>query len=96
MNWRLKGAIQKALGHAPAGERLHYLLQRRLGGLRHFDRELDAKIEDWRLMVGHLKTAGFAVAGTRFLEMGSGWYPTFPFCLFLAGSTSIQTGEPNP
>lgn len=95
MHWRVKGAIQKVLGHAPAGERLHYVLQRRLGGLRNFDRELAAKIEDWRLMVGHLRTSGFEVAGTRFLEMGSGWYPTFPFSLYLAGAASVDTLDLN-
>jgi SAM-dependent methyltransferase len=95
MNWRLKGGIQKLLGHVPFGERIHYELQKRAGGLRAFDRELAAKIEDWRLMTGHLRSVGFPVAGTRFLEMGTGWYPTFPFCLFLAGAASVITVDLN-
>lgn len=95
MNWRVKGAIQKVLGHVPFGERVHYELQKRAGGLRHFDRELAAKIEDWRLMVGHLRTSGLPVAGTRYLEMGTGWYPTFPFCLFLGGARSVITVDLN-
>ena len=95
MNWRLKGGIQKVLGHLPLGERLHYELQKRAGGLRAFDRELLAKIEDWRLMVGHLASVGIPVAGTRFLEMGTGWYPTFPFCLYLAGARSVITVDLN-
>lgn len=95
MNWRLKGGIQKVLGHMPLGERLHYELQKRAGGLRAFDRELTAKIEDWRLMVGHLASVGIPVAGTRFLEMGTGWYPTFPFCLYLAGARSVITVDLN-
>jgi len=32
MNWRVKGGIQKVLGHIPFGERLHYELQKRVGG----------------------------------------------------------------
>jgi SAM-dependent methyltransferase len=95
MHWRVKGGIQKALGHVPFGERLHYELQKRAGGLRHFDRELTAKVEDWRLMVGHLRSVGLPVAGTRFLEMGTGWYPTFPFCLFLGGARSVITVDLN-
>lgn len=91
MHWRIKGGIQKVLGAIPFGERLHYELQKRAGGLRDFDRELELKIEDWRLMAGHLRSAGVAVAGTRFLEMGTGWYPTFPFCLFLGGAASVIT-----
>lgn len=95
MHWRVKGAIQRVLGKVPAGERLHFHLQRRLGGLRTLDREIEAKVEDWRLMVGHLRTAGFKVAGTRFFEMGSGWYTTFPFCLYLAGARSVDTCDLN-
>lgn len=60
-----------------------------------FDRELAAKVDDWRLMAGHLRSAGLPVAGTRFLEMGTGWYPTFPFCLFLGGARSVITVDLN-
>ncbi|HSK01162.1 MAG TPA: class I SAM-dependent methyltransferase [Kofleriaceae bacterium] len=95
MHWRVKGGIQKVLGHVPFGERLHYELQKRAGGLRAFDRELGAKIEDWRLMVGHLRSVGVPALGTRFLEMGTGWYPTFPFCLFLGGAKSVITVDLN-
>lgn len=95
MHWRVKGAIQKALGYLPFGERLHYELQKRAGGLRDFDGELAAKIEDWRLMLGHLRSVGMPVAGSRFLEMGTGWYPTFPFCLFLGGAQRVFTVDLN-
>lgn len=91
MHWRLKGVIQKALGSLPFGERLHYELQKRAGGLRIFDDELARKLDDWRLMVTHLAAVGVSVSGNRFFEMGTGWYPTFPFCLFLAGAKSVIT-----
>ena len=91
MHWRLKGGIQKALGGIPFGERVHYVLQRHAGGLRLFNRELGMKIQDWRLMVGHLGSVGIPIDRTRFVEMGTGWYPTFPFCLFLAGAASVIT-----
>lgn len=95
MDWRVKGGIQKVLGRVPFGERLHYELQKRAGGLREFDRELTAKIEDWRLMVTHLRSVDLPVAGNRFLEMGTGWYPTFPFCLYLTGAKSVITVDLN-
>jgi SAM-dependent methyltransferase len=95
MNWRLKGAIQKVLGVVPGGEELHYRLQRRAGGLRDLGREMAVKVEDWSLMAGHLDSAGVPVAGTRFLEMGTGWYPTFPFCLYLGGAASVRTLDLN-
>ncbi|MBE7451940.1 MAG: class I SAM-dependent methyltransferase [Kofleriaceae bacterium] len=95
MHWRLKGAIQKFLGHVPLGDHLHYVLQRRAGGLRHFERELDAKLEDWRLMIGHLRTVGIDPAGARFVEVGTGWYPTFPLTLYLAGAARVSTFDLN-
>jgi hypothetical protein len=91
VDWRLKGAIQKLLGHVPGGDRIHYALQRRAGGLANFDRECDIKVDDWRLMIGHLRTAGISLAGSTFLEMGTGWYPTFPICLYLAGAARVHT-----
>lgn len=96
MNWRFKGFIQKALGLLPGGTELHYILQRRYGGLRNFDTECDIKVEDWRLMMGHLNSVGIALPGARLLEMGTGWYPTFPFCLFLGGAARVDTVDLKP
>jgi SAM-dependent methyltransferase len=95
MDWRIKGTIQKVLGYVPAGDRIHYWLQGRGGGLADFGRECDIKIDDWALMIGHLRAVGVPVAGRRFLEMGTGWYPTFPFALFLAGAASVDTLDLN-
>lgn len=95
MNWRMKGAIQKVLGMVPAGDELHYQLQRRFGGLRDLTHELEAKVEDWRLMAGHLAAAGLPIHGTRFVEMGTGWYPTFPFSLYLGGAARVDTIDLN-
>ena len=91
MNWRIKGVIQKALSVLPGGTELHYILQRRYGGLRDFKAECDTKVDDWRLMLGHLNAVGIRLPGARLLEMGTGWYPTFPFCLFLGGAARVDT-----
>ncbi|HEY5933883.1 MAG TPA: class I SAM-dependent methyltransferase [Kofleriaceae bacterium] len=91
MDWRIKGAIQKALGYVPGGSRIHYYLQRRVGGLTDFARECDLKLEDWRLMMGHLRSSKVELAGATLLEIGSGWYPTFPLCLYLAGAKRVLT-----
>lgn len=95
MDWRIKGAIQKVLGHVPGGERIHYLLQQRGGGLTHFADECDMKFEDWRLMMGHLATAQVRIDGAVMMEMGTGWYPTFPLCLHLAGAARVHTLDLN-
>ena len=96
MNWRVKGMLQKVLGYLPRGDRAHFLLQRRLGGLRNFEREFDIKVDDWRIMAGHLRDAGRPIPGARLFEIGTGWYPTFPFTCFLAGAQSVITVDLNP
>ncbi|KLD61918.1 hypothetical protein Y882_18510 [Dyella japonica DSM 16301] len=95
MHWRAKGVLQKVLGHVPGGERAHYELQRRFGGLRGFTREFDIKMDDWRLMAGHLREAGVPIAGARLFEIGSGWYPTFPFACYLGGARQVITVDLN-
>jgi len=91
MHWRTKGLLQKLLGHLPGGEPVHYLLQKKFGGLRSFDREFDVKMEDWRLMAHQLRDAGFSIAGSHLFEIGSGWYPTFPFACYLGGVRAVHT-----
>ncbi len=95
MDWRIKGAIQKVLGYVPGGQRVHYLLQKRGGGLTDFGRECDIKVDDWRLMMGHLRASKISLKGATLLEMGTGWYPTFPFCLYLAGAARVYTVDLN-
>ena len=67
------------------------MLQRRGGGLTDFGRECDIKVDDWRLMMGHLRAARSPVAGATLLEIGTGWYPTFPLCFYLAGASRVVT-----
>ena len=95
MHWRIKGLIQKALGPLPGGEALHYRLQRRFGGLQNFHRELAVKVEDWQIMVRHLRDAGVVISRSHFFEIGTGWYPTFPFALYLAGARRVTTYDLN-
>lgn len=91
MDWRVKGLVQKVLGGVPGGDKVHFLLQRRGGVLRNFETECDIKVEDWQLMMGHLRAAKQRVAGASFFEVGTGWYPAFPLLLYLAGAERIDT-----
>lgn len=95
MHWRVKGAIQKVLGHVPGGARVHYVLQRFGGGLAKFGAECDTRVEDWRLMVGHLRASKLPIAGATLVEIGTGWYPTLPVCLWLGGAERIHTFDLN-
>ena len=94
-DWRVKGTIQKVLGVMPGGQTVHHHLQRRIGGLKSFDNECDTKVDDWRLMVEHLTAAGLSLRHATLLEMGTGWYPTFPVCLYLAGAERVVTVDLN-
>jgi len=95
MHWRLKGAIQAVLGAVPRGAELHYVLQRRAGGLKDFDAELRIKIDDGLLMIEHVRAASMPIESSRFFETGSGWYPTLPLLLYFGGAKSIHTVDLN-
>ncbi|HNR91839.1 MAG TPA: class I SAM-dependent methyltransferase [Dokdonella sp.] len=95
MHWKLKGIVQKVLGVLPGGHAIHYALQRRFGGLGNFASEFDSKIEDWHIMVLHLRAAGMPVTGRHLFEVGTGWYPTFPLALALAGARRVTTVDLN-
>jgi SAM-dependent methyltransferase len=91
MRWRWKGTIQKALSVTPAGHWLNQQLQRSVGSLRRFDQASDDRLEDFALMATQLREAAFPIAGMRFLEIGSGWYPALPICLYLGGARRVVT-----
>ncbi len=91
MHWRLKAGIQKSLSILPGGTWMHQRLQRRFGDLRRFERELSAKVEDWTIMVHHLRGAGTTFAGARFVEIGTGWCPALPLACYLAGAARVAT-----
>lgn len=95
MHWRIKGIVQKLLGVHPAGATLHYRLQRRFGGLTDFSRELAIKVDDWTIMVRHLRAADRPIDGARMFEIGTGWYPTFPIACYLAGASRVTTYDLN-
>jgi SAM-dependent methyltransferase len=94
MHWRLKGAIQSVLGAVPRGAELHHFLQRRAGGLKNFTAELRTKIDDGLLMLHHVRDASMPIS-SRFLEIGSGWYPTLPLLLHFGGAKSVRTVDLN-
>ena len=95
MHWKLKGLLQKTLGVLPAGETLHYQLQRRLGGMRDPRREIGLKIDDWEGMVKQLHGVGARIPGARLLEIGSGWYPSLPLACHLVGAERVHTLDLN-
>jgi hypothetical protein len=91
MNWRVKGVIQNVLSAIPQGTRINDMLQRTLGGLRNFDRQVAAKVSDWSIFMDHLAALSIRVEGLRLAEIGTGWFPTLPLCFSLAGAAACET-----
>jgi hypothetical protein len=91
MYWRLKGLAQKGLSIIPGGGYLNDGLQKRYGGLRHFEQNIADKLEDWRLSMGYLQHVGFAPDDARVIEIGTGWFPALPICFSLVGAKRILT-----
>jgi hypothetical protein len=96
MNWRIKALTQKGLSHMPCGGALNTYLQRYLGGLRHFDQEVEGKIGDWLLAMEYIHEVGASVENADMVEIGTGWFPTLPVCFALAGMNSCETYDLNP
>lgn len=90
MDWRVKGVIQKVLGVVPFGGRLHLEMQKRTG-LKGFTRECDIKVDDWRIMMEMLQRQQISVDGGTLVEIGTGWYPTLPACMYLSGAAHVVT-----
>lgn len=95
MYWKTKGLLQKIIGMLPAGETLHYQLQRRFGGMRDFRREFLLKVDDWESMIQQLQADGLRIEGARLMEIGTGWYPTLPLACHLAGAARVDTLDLN-
>ena len=96
MNWRVKGLVQKGLSIVPGGVSVNDFLQRTVGELRHFDDVVDSKVlDDWVVLAGHLRELGRPIRELAMVEVGTGWFPTLPFCFHLAGATRCHTYDLN-
>jgi SAM-dependent methyltransferase len=92
MNWRIKGLVQGTLSLLPAGARINDLLQRTIGGLSNFEANVEMKITaDWKVLMSHMTELGVNPRGLKYVEVGTGWYPTLPLCYSLAGAESCTT-----
>jgi SAM-dependent methyltransferase len=91
VNWRVKGALDRALGLVPGGRRLQYRLERRIGSLVDLGRECDLQVDDWHAIMARLRGCGIAIDGARIVELGTGRCPTVPVCMYLAGAARVFT-----
>lgn len=86
MDWRLKGAIDRALGLVPGGRKIHARLAKRsvdLGAL------VDLQVDDWHAIAQRLDALDLAITDARVVEIGSGTCPTLAACMYLAGAARV-------
>ncbi|MBZ5595219.1 MAG: class I SAM-dependent methyltransferase [Acidobacteriia bacterium] len=80
----------------PGGIALNDALQKTIGGLSNFEANIDMKvIQDWLVFMRHLKNLNIDPQGLDYFEVGTGWYPTLPFCFSLAGARRVLTYDLN-
>jgi SAM-dependent methyltransferase len=92
MDWRVKGLVQKVLALVPGGQHINSLLQLRLGGLKNLEGNVDTKVKaDWLVLLDHLQRLSSPLEGCRYVEIGTGWYPTLPVCFYLVGGAKCYT-----
>lgn len=85
MKWLAKAALQKALSAAPGGQRLNYLLQRRVThGLPRPPAELKSKFRAALLHWRAAKENGGGPPQSAF-EFGPGWELAVALCLYMLG-----------
>jgi SAM-dependent methyltransferase len=95
-NWKLKGTVQKVLSVIPGGVRLNDELQVSMGGLRNFESNIAAKLDDWLGLISYLDIVQRGkIQGITILEVGTGWCPTLPLAFALAGAGRILTVDLN-
>ena len=86
MDWRLRGALDRALGLVPGGRKLHARLTHRsvdLGAL------VDLQVDDWHALAQRLDALDLAITDARVVELGAGSCPTLAMCMYLAGAAKV-------
>ena len=92
MDWRIKGVVQKALSVVPLGTALNDALQRGCGGLRNFGEHVATKVNnDWVPLCQRIADSNKSCRGVSMVEIGTGWHPCLPTCVYLAGAAQCVT-----
>jgi SAM-dependent methyltransferase len=95
VNWKLKAAIQQAIGALPdaVSYPAYYAVQRTIGGLRHPDPIYH--VRGAIAMLRRIRAQGRSLGGARFLEIGTGRQLNVPIALWLCGAGRTVTIDLN-
>ncbi len=96
--WMLKAVIQKAISFLPKPHRVNFLFQKYVTkGVQMNSEEFVHKISHARDHINYFEKHGSKpITGSSYLELGSGWYPIVPICLFLKGAEKLISLDIRP
>lgn len=88
--WIAKAVVQKAISVLPNAQRVNHLFQDRVTRSTTLSEEFLHKRIGWAgEHVAALRRHADPAPGWTGLELGTGWYPIVPLCLFLAGADRV-------
>lgn len=90
MKWVAKAAVQKAISYLPARQRINHLFQQYVTKGTVLTEEFAEQRFTWA--AAHLEALERLGATTKdyvAVELGSGWFPIVPLCLYLHGASRV-------
>ena len=91
--WILKAVVQKTISYLPNANQVNFLFQKYITkGVDLTEAYLEDRLIHFRnherLLTDEQKST---LEGRHILELGTGWYPIIPVCLFLSGAKKVTT-----
>jgi ubiquinone/menaquinone biosynthesis C-methylase UbiE len=89
--WKIKALVQKTISILPFSEKLNYIFQKHVtGGIELTEEYWGYKITHARDHINFYKSYDKnGLNGKTALELGTGWYPIVPVCLFLSNIDKV-------
>jgi hypothetical protein len=89
--WVAKAVVQKGISFLPQPQRINHLFQKYVTGGTTLSPEFAAKRLEWAAMhVSSMERHGGPSSGYHAMELGSGWFPIVPLCLYMHGADEVS------
>jgi hypothetical protein len=90
--WHQKALVQKTVSFLPYPHQINFLFQKFITkGINLTDRYLTYRLTHASQHIGAFERHAPGRAIDASLELGTGWYPIIPVCLFLYGAKEVHT-----
>lgn len=95
--WIIKARVQKFISHFPFSYRVNLFFQKYVTrGLQLTDQLLIDKLIHSKNHLDSYLNFGESPKPANILELGTGWFPVIPICMFITGAENIITIDVNP